>query len=436
MLTNAYPYHPGEQFIEDEIEYWTKNKDAQVTVLPAVATGTPRSVPNGISIELEMARSTALGRWWFMLTALFSAMFRNELGYLRRSRKIGVYTVLRALLHTSKVIEQAKSLERYVWIHGPIDVAYCYWNETQSYAAVLAKRKGLVRKVVSRVHGIDLYETRRAYAYMPLKRQFIHAYDRIFALSEEAKSYLAETYGASASNVKVGPLGVPLPDILSAPSADGVLHIVSVSFCLPVKRLDRIVEALCLFAGQHNQIKTTWTHIGGGPLLEKIRQLAETKMTGIDNISFEFMGELPNSTIKKYYLGTPVDLFINTSESEGIPVSIMEAMSAGVPAIAPDVGGISNLVSSRCGVLLSKSPSSQEIADAIDKLALHTQREVMRMNARKVIEDSFSSARNYSRFVADVLAIGSVQEEVERSYYDQRVQRAGPPHKGGNYDAY
>ena len=410
MLTNAYPYYPGEQFIEDEIAFWADNQVASVTLLPAVAAGEPRPIPDGVSIDLCMASGTRIDRFQFMLLAMFSTMFRRELIYLRQSRKMGIYTVLRAMLHTSKVLQQAKRLERYAKASGKIDVAYCYWNEVQSYAALLAKARGSVRKVVSRVHGFDLYEARRKHEYMPLKRQFVHAYDGIFTLSDEGKAYLEDTYGAPSGKMKISPLGVPLTSTLSRPSPTGCLHVVSVSFCVPVKRLDRIVEALSLFARQHGQIKTTWTHIGGGPLFDEIRKLAGARLADISNLSFEFLGELPNHAVKTYYLDIPVDLFMNTSESEGMGVSIMEAMSAGVPALAPDVGGVSSLVSNECGALLSPRPSFQEIADAIGRVALEDGRNALRMNARKVIETRFSSVRSYTDFISNVLAIGSAPE--------------------------
>lgn len=409
ILTNAYPYHPGEQFIEDEIGYWANTPSTSVTLLPAVAAGEPRPIPEGVSMDLRMTGGTRIERLWFVLAALFSAIFRHELGYLRQSRKMGTSTITRALLHTSKVLEQAKRLQQYAKAHGEIDVAYSYWNETQSYAAVLAKARGAIRKVVSRTHGFDLYEMRRPHGYMPLKRQFIRAYDRIFALSREGRAYLEETYGAPSAKVQVSPLGVPLAGDLSRSSPPGFLHVVSVSFCLPVKRLDRIIDALSLFAREHRKIKTMWTHIGGGPLLEQTRALATAQLANRDNLSFECVGEMPNQAIKDYYLGTPVDVFVNTSESEGMPVSIMEAMSAGVPAVAPDVGGVSSLVSDDCGALLNQRPDIREIADAIGRVALGEDRNALRMNARKVIEARFSADRNYTDFVSDILAVGAAR---------------------------
>ena len=414
ILTNAYPYLPGEQFIEDEIGYWAAHDDISVTLLPALAAGKPRPVPARVAVGLDMAGTIGAGRLWFMLAALCSAIFWRELGYLRQSRKIHPRTVARALLHTSKALEQAAQLQRHAKAHGRIDVAYCYWNDTQACAAVLARETGAVRKVVSRVHGFDLYEARRDHGYMPLKRQFIAAFDAIFALSHEARSYLQRTYGAPPENIRISPLGVPLAGALARPSRAGFLHVMSVSSCLRVKRLDRMVDALRLLADRHRNIRMTWTHVGGGPLLEETMALARLKLAGLDNLDFRFTGELPHHAVKARYLDAPVDMLVNTSESEGVPVSIMEAMSAGVPVVAPDVGGISSLVSGRCGVLLSPHPDAREIADAMDRVAFADGHDRLRANARQAIEAGFDAARNYRDFVASVVAIGASDDNPVR----------------------
>ena len=407
ILTNAYPYLPGEQFIEDEIGYWAAHDDVEVTLLPALAAGTPRPVPAGIAVDLGMARSSKFARLWCVLRALGSTIFRCELGYLRRVRKLKPRTVVRALLHVSKVLEQAAQLQRYADIHGRIDVAYCYWNETQACAALLARKAGAVRKVVSRVHGYDLYEARRRHGYMPLKRQFVADWDAIFALSREARDYLRQTYDAPPENIRICPLGVPLAATLARPSPAGCLHVVSVSFCLPVKRLDRIVDALELLARRHPDVCVGWTHIGAGPLLEEIRALARLKLSGLANVTCTFAGELPNHAVKAYYRSVPVDVLVNASESEGVPVSIMEAMSAGVPAVAPDVGGIASLVSDRCGALLGAHPDARDIADAVERVAFADGRDSLRVHARLAIESGFDAARNYRDFVASVVAVGA-----------------------------
>lgn len=414
ILTNAYPYLPGEQFIEDEISYWAARDDISVTLLPALAAGAPRPVPAGIAVDQCMAGTVGFGRLWHVLAASCSRTFWRELGYLRRSRKLRPPTIVRALLHTSKALEQSAQLQRYANAHGRIDVAYCYWNDTQACAAVLAREAGAVRKVVSRAHGYDLYEARREHGYMPLKRQFIGAFDAVFALSREARTYLQRIYGAPPETIRISPLGVPLASALARPSPSGCLHMMSVASCMRVKRLDRMIGALRLFAARHRDIRMAWTHVGGGPLLRETMALAERELCDLGNLEFTFTGELPHDAVAALYRDTPVDMLVNTSESEGVPVSIMEAMSAGVPVIAPDVGGIASLVSARCGVLLGPQPDAEEIADAMARVAFADGRAHLCASARQTIEAGFDAARNYRDFVADVVALGASGDSVAR----------------------
>ncbi|NJK95527.1 MAG: glycosyltransferase [Bacteroidales bacterium] len=46
-------------------------------------------------------------------------------------------------------------------------------------------------------------------------------------------------------------------------------------------------------------------------------------------------------------------MFLNTSLSEGVPVSVMEALSFGLPVIATDVGGTGELINDEVGMLIN-----------------------------------------------------------------------------------
>ena len=75
---------------------------------------------------------------------------------------------------------------------------------------------------------------------------------------------------------------------------------------------------------------------------------------------------MSNQQIIDFYAKTPLDLFINVSESEGIPVSIMEAMSFGIPAIATNVGGTNEIVNQKNGYLIDSESTSEEISNYIN----------------------------------------------------------------------
>ncbi|MBK8368427.1 MAG: glycosyltransferase [Bacteroidetes bacterium] len=68
-----------------------------------------------------------------------------------------------------------------------------------------------------------------------------------------------------------------------------------------------------------------------------------------------------------FYKDKPVDLFVNVSEIEGIPVSIMEAISFGIPCIGTNVGGVSEIVNEQTGFLIDKNFEPNEVAELLSK---------------------------------------------------------------------
>ena len=102
-----------------------------------------------------------------------------------------------------------------------------------------------------------------------------------------------------------------------------------------------------------------------------------------------------------------IDLFINVSETEGIPVSIMEAMSFGIPCIATNVGGNPEIVNATNGFLISANPSVEEIKKVlIDFMQLNTEKHIeLRRNARKTWEQNFNAESNYTQFFSELSAL-------------------------------
>ena len=77
------------------------------------------------------------------------------------------------------------------------------------------------------------------------------------------------------------------------------------------------------------------------------------------------MGYVSNTSLMEFYRKNHVDLFINVSETEGIPVSIMEAMSFGIPCIATNVGGVNEIVNNTNGFLVKKYFNTDQVAEFI-----------------------------------------------------------------------
>ena len=105
------------------------------------------------------------------------------------------------------------------------------------------------------------------------------------------------------------------------------------------------------------------------------------------------------------YSHRPFDVFINVSGNEGLPVSIMEAASFGIPSIATDVCGTGEIVlNGKTGVLIPADFQNNLLAAAIKDFALISRGEyiALRHNARKNWEENFRAKDNYSRFAQEI----------------------------------
>ena len=196
----------------------------------------------------------------------------------------------------------------------------------------------------------------------------------------------------------VNNLGQPAP---KAFTQNNLLNIASCSGIHRLKRLDLIIDSL---AEVSDAIKLNWVHFGDGSDYNLILDYAKKKLVK-NNIAFTFKGQLSNSDILKYYQDNHVDIFINTSDYEGIPVSIMEAMSFGIPCIARNVGGNSEIVVNQIsGKLIPKEATSNLIADVIENFYFLKINDVqnyqaLRFSTYNYWKDNFNAIDNYNVFL-------------------------------------
>lgn len=218
---------------------------------------------------------------------------------------------------------------------------YSFWLTFGAYASILLGGRYPTVKTVSRAHGFDVYLNRNRLSYLPFRKYIAEHLDEIYFISEHGRRYfekLCQSGGFQGSALKVVHLGTFKWETLPASSARTTLVLASCSRMIPLKRLDLIVRLVQEVAAIHKEVR--WIHIGDGPLMESVKALAEESLQG----KYELLGQRDNSEIPSVYAKYRPFFFINLSDSEGIPVSIMEAMSMGIPAIARNVGGNSEIV--------------------------------------------------------------------------------------------
>ena len=137
------------------------------------------------------------------------------------------------------------------------------------------------------------------------------------------------------------------------------------------KRIDVLLDAF--FRVSKNYPRAKCIILGSGPLESDLRR--KTVGLGLaDNVMFAgHVGDV------RSYLEV-ADLFVLSSDKEGLPLSLGEAMAYGVPCIATDVGGNKEIVLDRQTGLLVKARAPEQLAEAIEYLLAHPE-ERCRMGA-------------------------------------------------------
>ena len=117
-----------------------------------------------------------------------------------------------------------------------------------------------------------------------------------------------------------------------------------------------------------------------------------------------FLGDVDNSEIMEYYSNSSVDVFVSLTESEGLPVSMMEAQSYGIPIVSTNVGGISEIViDSKTGFLLNADPTLEEFIDKMIFFMKHDSNEQkMRNDSYQNWLDNFDAKTNHLKFVEQI----------------------------------
>ena len=115
------------------------------------------------------------------------------------------------------------------------------------------------------------------------------------------------------------------------------------------------------------------------------------------NVKVNLLGPMPNADVLKFYEENPVDVFVNVSMIEGVPVSVMEAISYNVPAVGTDVGATREVVTQSSGVLISANPTEMEVKEAIIRAV-----DSKDLNPRDHWDRRYNADKNYKKW-ADAL---------------------------------
>lgn len=397
LLNRKYPYKSGEAFLENEIDEIASSFD-KVLIYPSDVTeldNMTRTIksPN-VTVRILESEENQKKQIRYGLKSFRYIKSCTSKGLIRKM--IEGYFLAAADSQANKIISD---LEVSDITTGDRLFVYSYWFYINAKVACIIKNYFKNKKVevvaFSRAHRFDIYEENRKFNFLPQRVELLSELNHVYACSDNGSDYLRTKYRDFEKKISTAYLGTYDHGIEQYERAS-TLRIVSCSRMSNVKRVHLIVEALAIL--KEMGVSIEWTHIGGGELYKDIETEVKSKLQGV---KVNLKGSIANKDVYEFYIENSVDVFINVSSSEGLPVSIMEAISFGIPVIATDVGGTGEIViTGVSGVLVEPNISSKTLADNINCFAEMENESYMKLRrtTRKLWEQKYQAKDNYKIF--------------------------------------
>jgi len=209
-------------------------------------------------------------------------------------------------------------------------------------------------------------------------------FDTTVAVSLQMRGALVSDHGFRPEKSAVIYNGICLPETFG-PLDSGTFRIGTCGRMVPVKNYAFFLQVAAKIAEVEPGIR--FILAGDGPEMESLKHSA-ARLGLADRLSMPGHVDDMDSFYKS------IDLYLNTSIHEGIPMSVLEAMAYGVPVAVPQVGGLGEIVDDgKDGFLISPNNSDLFVERC---LQIYSDRQMwIRMSkaAREKIENKFSMDR-------------------------------------------
>lgn len=226
-----------------------------------------------------------------------------------------------------------------------IDIIHSHDYKTNILALLLAKRIGVIP--LSTVHGYSGYTARERVVYYPVDKRLLARFPRVVAVSTKIKEELVR-HGADPGRVEVILNSIDTSIFRRAPQerravrdsldlGDADFVIAGVGRVEREKRFDLLIDAFAEVAGRHPRARLVI--VGEGSLRADLAARAERLGVSSAVRLLGHRGDIPS-------LYQAFDLLVQSSETEGTPNAVLEAMAMEVPLVATDVGGTRELARS------------------------------------------------------------------------------------------
>lgn len=392
LIAHDFPYGNAETFLETEIKYATDIFEKIYVISASRSNELTRTLPSSV---IPVKASREYHKYRCALYGMIKTISPKSIVEIIRKRPeaVSIEAAFKKVFMYYAIEKRLVDKVKEEHLVGQEFIAYSYWLAEGAF--FLAQNKNLWKSVFSRVHSYEVWQE----SFTPFLCDTVEKLDAIFSIADNTSklvlNHIEENRKSSIEKkIELSRLGIENDGDgnLREKNCNEVYRIVTCSSIYHLKRLDMIVDIVSKLDDLDKCVE--WIHFGGGTDEEQIRQYAEKKLQS-DRIKWSISGWIDNSDVLMFYKTENVDLFMNMSDNEGIPVSIMEAMAYGIPCVARNVGGNSEIVNNVNGCIVSKSATVEEIADKIKDLLTHP------LDKNKIVDfynNNYNAELNYSKF--------------------------------------
>jgi glycosyltransferase involved in cell wall biosynthesis len=291
---------------------------------------------------------------------------------------------------------------RLVWLQLPriarrlrelkIDILHCHGYKPAVYAYVIARLTGIRILTTCHLWYFDPDAPLKMRMMVGLEKLLYRRWPLVIAVSDKIRDILLAN-GVRPERVRVIPNGIPigeysanLPQSTAGPRP---LHVLNVARLTQQKAQSDLVTAAALVRRERD---VRFTIVGDGELREQLaRQIASQSLGDC----VELAGFRPD--VSRALLDA--DVFALPSHDEGMPISLLEAVAAGVPVIATAVGDVPKLIRHEDTGLIVAAGDPGGLARAILQVAADRDAAMARAErARRVLIAGYSSGAMFSGY--------------------------------------
>lgn len=280
---------------------------------------------------------------------------------------------------------------RRMLVDGRIGVLHCHDYKSIVYARLATR--GLAVARIATLHGW-LGDGLRMRAYRWLEMRALRGFDGVCAVSAAIEHALLEG-GLRRDRIHRVDNGVdlgrfrPVPRL---PERATPLRIGTAARLSPEKNLAMLVDAVaeCRKRGRRIELDI----VGDGPLREAL--VAQVRRLELDD-TVQVRGSVDK--LERWY--PRLDAFVLPSLTEGMPMTVLEAMACGCPVLASAVGSIPTLLA---GLPHSRTLPPADLTALVDALMHQPLLEAPRQDARERVRARYSTARMAEDYEAAYLA--------------------------------